>query len=147
MVISFEDLKARIEKKEREIISHIERVVDDSLREAENYSRIIVGKISTLETISDTLKKVLNSSSQAELLDFYSENKEKIYSNIESELSILNNIDTSTNLRCVISPSSIVDHIDSIKAVQLQISSLKCIDEIGDKRYLEKTKRISQKNN
>ena len=125
VIISFEDLKNRLEKKEREILSQIDRTVQEYLRESDNYSRILNSKVAVLENISETLKSVLNEAESTELLDFYSENKEKILTSIENELSTLPNIDKSTSLRYVVTPQSLAEHIDSIKSVQLQISSLK----------------------
>lgn len=147
VIVSFEDLRARLEKKEREIISQIERIVQENLREADNYSRIIIGKIGALESVADTLKKVMSGGQQTELLDFYAENKEKIFANVESELATLGNIDRSTSLRCVITPQSLGEHIDSIKAVQLQISALKYIEDPVLSRQSEKSRRINIKTN
>ena len=140
VLVSFEDLRARIEKKEREMVENIERIVQENLKEADNYMRILNGKITWLEDIAENVKKMLSSSSQPELLDFYAENKEKLTVNIESELSTLSSIDKSTNLRCMISPSSLAEHIDSIKSVQIQISSLKYIDE-SDIKVPDRAKR------
>jgi B-box zinc finger len=146
VLISFEDLKARIERKEREIIGQIDRGIEDNLKEAENYSRIVSGKITALESISETLKKILMSASQADLLDYYAENKQKTYNSIENELSTLSNIDKSTSLRCVVSPNSLAEHIESIKAVQIQISALKYTEDTGERKLLERTKRLGPRN-
>ena len=136
VVVSFEDLKNRLEKKEREILSQIDRTVQEYLREAENFSRILNSKVAVLENISETLKSVLNEAERTELLDFYSENKEKILVNINNELSALPSIDKSTGLRYVVTPQSLAEHIDSIKSVQLQISSLKpAEDRPPDRSY------------
>ena len=146
VLVSFEDLKARIERKEREIIAQIDRIIEENLKETENYAKIIIGKVKAMENISENVQRILNSSSQIELLDFYAENREKIYENAECELSTLGAIDRSTNLRCVISPSSLAEHIDSIKAVHLQISALKCVDDTSErKQSTEKVKRFQQK--
>lgn len=133
--ISFEDLKNRIEKKEREIIGQIEKVMQDCLKETENYSRIILSKVKAMETISQSVKKVLASATPVDLLDFYAENKGKVLANLESEMSTLGNIDRSTNFRCAISSTSLSEHIDSIKAVQIQISALKCSEDSKSKRF------------
>jgi pyruvate-formate lyase-activating enzyme len=137
ILVSFEDLKNRLDKKERELINQIDRTVQDSLRESENFSRLINSKISALENISETLKKVLSEAEQVELLDFYSENQEKLVNSIENELSSLTSIDKSTNLRYVVAPQSLSEHIESIKSVQLQISSFKPLEE----RRLDRSER------
>ena len=125
VIVSFEDLKNRLDKKEREILGQIDRTVQEYLRESENYSRILNNKVAVLENISETLKKVLNEAESTELLDFYSEHKDKILTNIENELASLPNVDKSTSLRYVVTPQSLAEHIESIKSVQLQVSSLK----------------------
>ena len=146
VLVSFEDLRTRIERKEKEIVAQIDRIIEESMKETENYAKIIMAKGKAMENISETVKKIMNSDSQIELLDFYAENRDKIYENTESELSTLGAIDRSTNLRCVISPSSLADHIESIKAVQLQISALKCIDDPLDRKSsTERSKRFQQK--
>ena len=144
--INFDDLKARLEKKEREIIGNIDKIVRDALKEADNFNRILSGKINALGNTSEIIKKILATSSQVELLDFYAENKEKVYSNIDSELTTLGNIDRTANLRCFLSTSSLAEHMDSIKSVQIQISSLKSPDEPSKKSVSEKTKRVISKN-
>lgn len=146
VLVSFEDLRGRIERKEKEIIGNIERIVKENLKEAENFNRIINGKIRTLEMMSENFKRVLTVASEPELLDFYSENKEKIYTNIGNELASLTNIDRTTHLRCVISTNSLAEHIESIKSVQIQISVLKGFEEIPNRKVPEKNKRFNSKN-
>lgn len=131
VIVSFEDLRARMDKKEREIISQIERLVQQNLKEVENFTRIIIGKITALESIGEGIKRILNINSYNEVLDFYAENKEKMMNSIENEMSTLGNIDMNVNLRCAINTVSLAEHIESVKAVNIQISALRIIDDSG----------------
>ena len=78
------------------------------------------------------------------MLDFYAGNKEKIYETIENEMNGMGNIDRISNLRCVINNSSVAEHIESIKAVQIQISALKGIEEVSMKKPTGRTKGFSK---
>ena len=144
ILVSFEDLKARLGRKEREMLEGIDRVVKEQIREAENFGKIINAKIEALEALSENFKQVLSEASQTELLDFYAGNKEKIYETIENEMNGMGNIDRISNLRCVINNSSVAEHIESIKAVQIQISALKGIEEVSMKKPTGRTKGFSK---
>ncbi|OMJ66892.1 hypothetical protein SteCoe_36110 [Stentor coeruleus] len=145
VLVSFEDLKARIDKKEREIISQIERTVQDSLKDVENYMRIISGKIEVLEELGQGIKKILNTSSYCEVLDFYVENNKKIFESVENEVRMIGNIDRNVNIRCAINPQSLIEHVESVKTVQLQISALKATDDSPGRKNSEKIARIGLK--
>lgn len=145
VLVSFEDLRARIDRKEREIISQIERTVQDNLKDVENYMRIISGKIEAFEELGEGIKKVLNTNSYCEALDFYAENNKKIFESVESEVAMIGNIDRNVNIRCAISPQSLAEHIESVKAVQLQISALKVGDDNPVRKTTEKITRIGLK--
>lgn len=139
---AFEDLRARLDKKERELSQQADRFLEENIKELDSISRVLSVKVTGISDLYNTVARVIQQANQRELIDFYSESKERLFSKVESETSQLQGYDRTVSMKCFINAQSVADHIESLKGLQLQISSLKGVDskEFDRLKYPERTK-------
>ena len=82
-----DDLRARIDKKEREIMGRIEIVMNDSLRELESYERIMEEKLGTLTNNVKYIKENMATGPQGTLC-FYAENNKILHQALEQDAKV-----------------------------------------------------------
>jgi hypothetical protein len=127
---SFEELRQRLDKKERELTEQLDRFAEEHLGELESYSRAMHSKASGLSSLCDTVKHALNSGTDSGLMNFYAENQQVFYNCPETEPPSTPQIDRVLGMKCFITQSSTVEHIEAMKGLQLAISSLRGYEEI-----------------
>ncbi len=82
--IMFDDLRARIDKKEREVLAHIEASANDSLKEMDSYERSIEDKLATLGNNVKYIKENM-SSGVLSTLTFFADNNKILSQAVEQE--------------------------------------------------------------
>ncbi|CAG9313050.1 unnamed protein product [Blepharisma stoltei] len=139
---AFEDLRARLDKKEKELTSQADRFLEENLKELDAISRALASKVTSIGELYSNVSKILQQANSRELIDFYAESKEKLFLKVEAETSQLQNYDRTVSMKCFISPQSVADHIESLKGLQLQISSMKGTEskDIDRQKFPERNK-------
>ena len=80
-------------RKEKEIIEKTENALNDNLNEFNTYNHIIQSKILLLSKLIETVNVYLMRKDELNLINFYTENKNKILAQTEiDELNNLNNM-------------------------------------------------------
>jgi len=92
MANAFEDIRQRLEKKEREMMSSADAFMDSRIKECEGINRILNGRIHTLQTGIDHIKDTLTNRDEAGILDYFALEFPKIAQSTDSDLPQLKEI-------------------------------------------------------
>ncbi len=122
---SFEDIRSRLVKKEKEILEKADVFLQENLQELNTYSRVLQSKIISFNKIIDSVNSNLIRRDEVSLLNYYSENKNKIYQSIDAEIPEIPDFNTLYSLKVSINQSSFQNFIDTLNAIHVEISAIK----------------------
>ena len=128
---AFDELRNLLNKKEKEILEKAENTLNDNVNELDTYNHIIQSKILLLNKLNETVNVYLMRKDELNLINFYTENKNKILSQTElNEINNINdlNIKSFSNLKIEIDKSSFDAMISSINSLNYEINTLKGFD-------------------
>ena len=87
MVNAFDELRQRIDKKERELLSNADTYLERNLIEMDSYMRLISGRCLTLNQTSEQLAVTVKQSDEVQLLSYFSSQFFKLRdSTLESDI-------------------------------------------------------------
>ena len=135
---AFDELRNLLNRKEKEIITKTENTLNDNLNELNTYNHIIQSKIILLNKLIETVNAYLMRKDELTLINFYTENKNKILSQTDfNEINNFNNlnIDALSNLRVDIDKSSFDAMISAINTLNFEVNTFRGID-IGNQYNL-----------
>ena len=140
---TFDEIRNLLNKKEKEIMNKTEINLNDNINELNTYNHIIQSKILLLNKLIDTVNVYLMRKDELNLINFYTENKNKILAQTElNEINNINNmnIDSMTNLKIDIDKSSFDSLISAINSLNFEINTFKGYQglDIGNKYSLGK---------
>ena len=99
------------------------------MQEFNTYSRILQSKIISLNKLIDSISSNVMRKDEMTLLNFYSENKNKIINTAEiTDLPNIPDFNTIHNMKVTINPSTFDTLINAMNALHLEITSLKGFD-------------------
>ena len=96
---TFEDIRARLLKKEKEILEKADSFLHENIQELNTYSRVLQSKIISFNKIIDNVNANLIRRDEVNLLNYYSENKIKINQSIEDEIPDIPDFNTLYSLK------------------------------------------------
>ncbi len=137
---AFDQLRSLLNKKEKEIIDKTENTLNDNMNELETYNHIIQSKILLLNKLVETVNVYLMRKNELNLINFYTENKNKILAQTElNEINDINNINIEgmSNLKIDIDKSSFDAMISAINTLNFEINTFKGFN-IGNRHNLGK---------
>ena len=137
---AFDELRSLLNRKEKEIITKTENTLNDNLNELTTYNHIIQSKILMLRKLIETLNAYLMRKDELTLINFYTENKNKILAQTDiNELNNINNlnIDSMSSLRVDIDKSSFDAMISAINSLNFEINTFRGFD-IGNQYSIGK---------
>ena len=135
---AFDELRNLLNRKEKEIITKTENTLNDNLNELNTYNHIIKSKIILLNKSIETVNAHSMRKDELTLINFYTENKNKILSQTDfNEINNFNNlnIDALSNLRVDIDKSSFDAMISAINTLNFEVNTFRGID-IGNQYNL-----------
>jgi hypothetical protein len=93
MANAFEELRQRLDSKERELMSSTDLFLDKNLSEIESFVRLINGRCINLCSTVELIQQQIQSTDEVGLMNFYAQNHYKIQqSALESDLPQLKEI-------------------------------------------------------
>ena len=100
MANSFEELRQRLDQKERELMQKCDEEAHEHKAELDHTQRLIKGRQSTLVGAIDDLDQKIKTNDDASLVEFYAENFETIKRTclIESDLPAFKDVPEKINL-------------------------------------------------
>ena len=128
---AFDELRSLLNKKEKEIMNKTENTLNDNMNELDTYNHIIQSKILLLNKLVETVNVYLMRKNELNLINFYTENKNKILAQTElNEINDINNINIEgmANLRVDIDRNSFDDLISAIHTLNFEINTFRGID-------------------
>ena len=128
---AFDELRNLLNKKEKEIINKTENTLNDNFNELNTYNQIINSKIILLNRLNETVNAYLMRKDELNLINFYTENKNKILTQTElNEINNINdlNINSLSNLKIDIDKSSFDAMISAINTLNFDINTFKGFD-------------------
>ena len=128
---AFDELRNLLNKKEKEIINKTENTLNDNFNELNTYYQIINSKIILLNRLNETVNAYLMRKDELNLINFYTENKNKILTQTElNEINNINdlNINSLSNLKIDIDKSSFDAMISAINTLNFDVNTFKGID-------------------
>jgi len=137
---AFDELRSLLNRKEKEIIAKTENTLNDNINELNTYSHIVQSKIILLNKLIETVNAYLMRKDELTLINFYTENKNKILAQADiNEMNNINNININgmANLRVDIDKSSFDAMISAINTLNFEINTFRGID-IGNQYSLGK---------
>lgn len=143
MANAFEELRQRIDKKERELMIGTDSFMDKNLNEVESYIRLINGRCVNLNSTVETIKHSIKNNDDVGLMNFYAINHSRIQQTaVESDLSQLREIPKQANLHCEVDMQSLSKFVEDLEGVNLQIAALDA-DIVDFEQAPQKNPRIS----
>ena len=128
---AFDELRSLLNKKEKEILNKTENTLNDNMNELDTYNHIIQSKMILLNKLVETINVYLMRKNELNLINFYTENKNKILAQTElNEINDINNINIEgmSNLKINIDKSSFDAMISAINTLNFEINTLKGIN-------------------
>lgn len=128
---AFDELRSLLNKKEKEIMDKTENTLNDNINELNTYNHIIQSKILLLNKLSETVNVYLMRKNELSLINFYTENKNKILSQTEfNEINDINelNLDGMSNLKIDIDKCSFDAMISAINTLNFEINTFRGFD-------------------
>lgn len=118
---TFNEIRSLLDKKEKEILNQIQTNLSNTLNELNNYNNIIQSKMAILNKLLRNINDSLRGQNKFNLINFYSENKNKITEQMEmNELSKLK-IDTVPNIKVNIDKNSFNNLLSAIHSLNFEI--------------------------
>ena len=125
---AFDEIRIKLEKKEKELIEKTETIINDNIQELNTYSRIINSKIISLNKIVDSIQAKLIRKNDLSLINFYCENKNKILTNSQvTELNNIPDLNLISNLKVNIDQNAFNNIINALNSLNFGITSMKGI--------------------
>jgi hypothetical protein len=121
----FEDIRAKLQKKEKEIFEKAELFLQEHLQELNTYSRVLQSRVLSLNKLVDGINSHMTRNDEVSLLNFYSENKDRIGQNIKADIPEIPDFDTIYNLKVNVNQNSLESLLNSLNTVHMEISSMK----------------------
>ena len=126
---AFNEIRSLLDKKEKEIIKNFEITLNDNLNELNNCNNLIQTKLLSLNKLTETINAYLMKKKEINLINFYTDNKNKILSQLDlNDISKLN-INIISNLKVEIDRSSFDSMISAINSFNFKIDIRKGDDK------------------
>lgn len=120
--VAFEEIRIKLNKKEKEILDKTESILNEQLQELNTYSRVIQSKVISLNKLIDTIQNNLLRKDEFSLINFYCENKNKILANADiSEFKNLCNKTALTNFKVNVDKSKFDSMINAMNNLSFDV--------------------------
>ena len=137
---AFEELRMKLQKKEREIIERTDIYLQENLQELNTYSRIINSKIISLNRIIDNINSNIVRKDEITLLNFFADNRGKVVQASESDIPDIPSLETVNKLSVCVNQDSLETLINNLNSIHMEITSMKGV-KISQVPKIHKVKR------
>ena len=125
MAVAFEEIRMRLNKKEKETMEKAELFLQEHLQELSTYNRVLQSKIISFNKLIDGINSHVTRKDEVNLLNFYSENKNRILGTIDNEIPEIPDFNSIFNMKVNINQSSFDSMISSLNAIHMEITATK----------------------
>lgn len=128
MKCAFNEIRQRLDKKEKELLSKADECMEEHFQEINTFSRILQGKLISLNKTVDNINSNLMRKDEPAFINYFSESQEKIRMYLDEELQNLTEIASVNSLRININVDTLNHMISNLNGIHLEISSLKGVE-------------------
>lgn len=128
MANAFQEIRLKLQKKEKEIMDKTDIFLQEHLQELNTYSRILQSRIISLNKTIDTINSNIMRKDEVNLINFFSESSNKIIHSAESEIPEIPDLNAIYNMKVSINQTSFEQMINNLNGLFLEITSLKGYD-------------------
>ena len=129
IAVAFEEIRMKLNKKEKDILDKADSILKDNLNELNTYSRLLQSKIISLNKTIETIQAYLMRKNELTLINFYCENNNKINNNMMlHELKCLPDLSNVSHMKINVNKQSFDGLLNALSAVCYEIGALKGID-------------------
>jgi hypothetical protein len=125
MIKAFDEIRARLNKKEKEILEKADGFLNDNIQELNTFTRVLQTRVISFNKIIDGINANLVKREEVSMLNYYSENKDKIGQSVESEIPELPDFNTLYNLKVNVNQNSFDTMVDTLNAIHVEITAIK----------------------
>ena len=127
--VAFEEIRIKLNKREKEILDKTDAILRDNLNELNTYSRLLQSKIISMNKMVDTIQAHLMRKDELTLINFYCENKNKLVNNtLLQDLKCIPDLTSVSNVKMNIDQQSFDNLLSALNAFNFEVTSLKGID-------------------
>ena len=126
---TFEQIRLRLDNKEKESINKTTSMLNKNIFELNNYNNIIQKKLSTLKNLIDQINNIASKKDELNTINYFCENKNKILEQAElNELNTLPDLDTFTNIKIEPDKLTLNKMLEGMNNFHFGINNVKGID-------------------
>ena len=150
---TFEQIRIRLDNKEKEIINNSTNILVKSINELNNYNNLIQKKMTTLGSLIDQINNIINTKNEFSTIDYFCENKNIILAQAElNEINNLTDLETFTNIKIEPDKITLNKMLDGMNNFHFNIININGIDipnrvQLNSKRASENNLNSFQNNN
>lgn len=122
---AFEEIRIKLAKKEKEIIEKAEIFMQEHLQELTTYSRVLQSKVVSLNKLIDNINSNIIRKDEVNMLNFYSENYNRINQTAEMEIPDIPDFNTIFNMKVTVNQTSLESLINNLNGIHMEITSTK----------------------
>ena len=148
---TFEQIRIRLDNKEKEIINNTTNILKKNINEINNYDNLIQKKMSNLGNLIEQINNIINKKNELNTINYFCENKNMILAQAElNELKNLNDLDTFTNIKIEPDKLTLNKMLEGMNNFHFNINNINGLDnnninrgQISNRSY----QNIQKKNN
>ena len=127
--VAFEEIRMKLNKKEKDILDKADSILKDNINELNTYSRLLQSKIISLNKTIESIQAHLMRKNELTLINFYCENNNKINNNIMlHDLKCLPDLSNVSHMKINMNKQSFDVLLNALSTLSYEVGSLKGID-------------------
>eukprot|EP00744_Colponema_vietnamica_P009095 GILI01012949.1.p1 GENE.GILI01012949.1~~GILI01012949.1.p1 ORF type:complete len:468 (-),score=80.29 GILI01012949.1:1178-2581(-) len=129
MAKAFEEVRQRLDKKERELMGNSDLFKDEVCAELDVYVRAAREKTYEMDAAADTIRKIIDSKDEVGLLNFFAESRERVHSILTAEPPQLSELPAVASRKCFLNMDATNAHIEALHGLHLSIAALRGMED------------------
>ena len=126
---AFEQIRSKLNEKEKEILTKTEDTLKDNISELNTYSRVIQSKVLSLNKTIDSINAHLFRKDELTLINFYCDNKSKILQQTKvREMENMPELTNFSNTRIDIDKGSFDAMLQALNCLRFEINTVKGVN-------------------
>ena len=144
---TFEQIRVRLDNKEKELINNTTNILQKNINELNNYNNLIQKNMTTLGSLIEQINNIINTKNEINTINYYCENKDIILSKAQlNELSNLNDANTFNNIKIEADKITFNKMLEGINNFRFNINNMNAIDINNRNQFNNNTNRNNKKN-
>ena len=136
---TFEQVKIKLDNKEKEIIDNTRNLLSKNIEELNNYENGMKSNLTKLEDIIEKINNILNKKDELNTINYFCENKNKILQQCDlNEINALPDLDNFTNIKIEPNLFTFNNMLEGINNFNFEITNIKGIESNNKRKNSSK---------